>query len=191
MVIYIGFTHWKLWFSIVMLIYQRVYEFHHDFTSWRHWNDGSQRWTVSKWLDMKTTIFRWVNYYSSWLRIQILDTIILSLIIFHHYLKIVYLWTPYCRDLEVGQLGVDYLQKVQDGAHRPGPTTTHCRRAQPNGPKGSLGIFDNIPFDAVPSWFEGCGVSRAGGTSISSAPPMRPSGGTPMVNVCLSHFLTI
>lgn len=95
---------------------------------------------------------------------------ILSLIIFHHYLTSVYLWTPYCRDLEVGQLGVD------------------CRRAQPNGPKGSLGIFDNmIPFDAVPSWFEGCGVSRAGGTSISSAPPMRPSGGTPMVNVCLSH----
>ena len=106
-----------------------------------------------------------------------MDTIILSLIIFNHYQKIVDLLTPYCRDLEVGQLGVDYLQKVQDGAPRPGPTTTHCRRAQPNGPKGSLG--------------EGCGVSRAGGTSISSAPPMRPSGGTPMVNVCLSHFLTI
>ena len=33
---------------------------------------------------------------------------------FDHFssLKSVYLWTPYCRDLEVGQLGVDYLQKM-------------------------------------------------------------------------------
>ena len=50
MTIYSGFTHWKLWFSIVMLVYQRVYIYiyllRHVKTTfvWRNcsWNTCSQ-----------------------------------------------------------------------------------------------------------------------------------------------------